>query len=218
MTVLLRDDFTGSGTLSGRTPDGVHGGTWANDPYWWGGDIATSTSIAGGILTSATVSAAWSGCIPLAGSPSDGYIEAGIVQSALDTSCDAYLALRVNTSTGAGVYCLFNAASATTVMVNLHRNGTPSTGVGSSGTYTVANALNFVARLEVSGLTASVYLNGTLVLAYTLTANTGGGLAEIQIDGASTHPLSFDYIEAGDLTAPVVPIFWTSFVGSHEVP
>lgn len=217
MTVmLLRDDFTGSGVLAGRTPDGVNSGAWVDDSWWTGGNSGTSTAINTGLLKTTPATGFWGAQVPLLGSPADAYIEANLRTSILDTAGTPSIGLRRAAGSGVGVFCGFNQVDSTHINCNLAWNGTPSRTGTSTGTFVVANALNYIARMEVQGNAIRVYLNGTLVLSPTLNAAGVGGAAYIDNNGFNTATYSLDYVEAGSLVIPPSPPFWTRYQRCYE--
>jgi len=215
VAVLLRDDFTGSGVLAGRTPDGVNAGAWADDNWFWGGSAATDTSVSTGFLRQTNAGATYGASAPLAGSPADAYIEANLRASTNNgggSVSTISLALRRVPASSTRVCCDFFVQNSTTVNVNIVG--------GASGDFTVTNALNYIARFEIVGAVAKAYLNGTLVLTSTLTGVTmTGGRAYIDNNGNNNTAVNtVDYVEVGTLGTPVTPAFWTGFVASFEVP
>jgi hypothetical protein len=220
--IWLRDDFTGSGALIGRTPDGPHSGVWVDAPNNYGSNPGTET-ISGGLLTVNTGPASYiSATSPLAGSPADGYFEARILSNTSDAGTVS-LGLRwqdntpVNWFTGVLIEC--TAANPTTVSVDV-RTGPSSDDVPpSTGTvnYTVANAADYIARLECEGTAVRLYLDGTLVFTGTQSEVVAGAAAFIYLSPSGTQAVSVNYVEAGSLGAPDTPAFWTSFVSTHEV-
>ncbi|RZL88831.1 MAG: hypothetical protein EOP82_21685 [Variovorax sp.] len=210
MAVLLRDDFTGSGTLSGRTPDGVHTGTWTT-ASWYSDDAANAT-ISGGNC-GRTTSGSWGANITLPGSPADAYIEAGCLVSSGNS---VGLGIRNQGTLGRfGVFAEFAYQSGTQVLVNTSYDGT-NLSAETPGTSAIITATpsNFVGRIEVQGTTARFYVNSTLVITATIDTPATGGAAYIDAQ-FSTGKLS--YVEAGDMALPVIPPFWTAFRDSREV-
>lgn len=208
MAALVRDDFTGSGNLAGRTPDGVNSGAWQDDNWWYGGSAGSDAVISGGRVN--TTSASWGAKVPLAGNPSAAYVE---VQTLIPTNSD-WAGFALNRPTGAvngvGVCCEVQRVNSTQVYVNLATLGTPSHTGTDNDTFTVASAANFVFRMEMNSTAVTVKLDGVQVLAITLNSAPAGGGAWFGVTSSSTD---FEYFEAGDL---VVPTFWTNFVGTRE--
>lgn len=217
MTILLRDDFTGSGSLAGRTPDGVSSGAWANDSWQQGGDIATATSISGGLLTTlGGTSSSWGASAPLTGSPIAAYIEANIVCAAYDGGWTVQMGVchtpSSNTFRGTiGVY----QASSTEIQINYPLGPI----VSGSDLFTVANVNNVVIRAEVVGSSLKVYADGVFVFESTLTNPplAGGGIYIDNNGNSNTSIPRFAYVEAGTMAPPVIPPFWTQLRGAREV-
>ena len=148
MTVLLRDDFTGSGTLNARTPDGVNGGAWANENWQQGGTISSQTSISGGLLlTLGGTSSAWGAYAPLTGNPLDSYIEAQITCGGYDGGWTVQLATchTLASSTFRAMIGVYQT-SATEIQINYPLGPIVSGNDVVSG----INANNFVIRAEFS--------------------------------------------------------------------
>jgi hypothetical protein len=222
-TALLRDDFTGSGTLIGRTPDGVNGGAWVDAPNVYGSIPATGV-IGSGVLSESGASASHyvGATAPLTGSPADAYIEARFVANLADPGRGT-LGIRwiEGTPSGyaTGLQLDLTTLDATHARVQVVRN--PS-GIGMQPgggyvNYVVANGANYVARLEVQGTAVRLYLDGTLVWSGTQTEANAGGAAYVSLGPGTSAQVSFDYVEAGSLSAPVIPAFWTALAGSREV-
>lgn len=215
MAVLLRDDFTGSGVLAGRLPDGVNGGVWVDEPRYAGGNAATQTVITGGLCKGTSGSANWGAQAALPGSPADAYIEAGIRVTPGNT---VGIAIRKSpVGSGPGVFVEFGYDSPTTAYVNSGYNGSWLTGETPSGqvTPTVADPTNYVVRLETEGNEFRIYVDGTLVMNGEIRGPLIGG--DIYLDGQFSSG-GFSYVEAGTLGAPPAPPpFWTGYVLTSEV-
>lgn len=201
-TMVLRDDFTGAGTLSGRSPDTLSTGPWQEDTWWLGdaGALGTIAKVQGGqLVTGADGGAHWSfgAGLPLPGNPLDVYLEARLRNNlqAGNTGFNAQMGVRRVPGSGAGVFCDFYISDATTVTATFASNGTPSRSYPDSGDFTVADSSNFVARIEARGSILQLFLDGVMVLEVTLNApmTTGGG---VWISG---NPATFEYLEAGTL-------------------
>jgi hypothetical protein len=221
-TVLLRDDFSGTGHVVGRTLDGVNAGAWVNAPNVYG-SLTTSDSIASGLLSEVGASATQyvGAYAPLTGAPADAYVEARFVANLADPGRGT-LGIRwlEGTPSGyaTGLQLDLTTLDATHARVQVVRN--PS-GIGMQPgggyvNYVVANGANYVARLEVQGTAVRLYLDGTLVWSGTQTEASAGGNAYVSLGTGTSAQVSFDYVEAGSLAAPVIPPFWTNLVGTRE--
>jgi hypothetical protein len=188
-TVLLRDDFTGSGTLSGRTPDGVHSGVWVEDNFYLGsspGDLALYSAVTGGRLKTSSSSTFFDSRIPLSGSPSDAYIETQLLGDG-DGGSPGYgtnfwcIGLR-KPAEGVryGIFLDFKRSALNSVYLNLATHDSPHISGTNSGVFTVANGADFKVRLEVQGLNVRVYLDGGLVLHGAFTVSVPGGDAYVE--------------------------------------
>jgi hypothetical protein len=201
---LIRDNFTGAGFLTGRTPDVVSTGAYQDDTWYLGdaGGSGTIAAIQGGqLVTKSDGGAHWGfgSFLPLPGNPMDVYVETQMrfnTQSG-NTGFNAQLALRRPAATGnGGVFIDFVKTDATTVTATFAASGTPARSYPDWGDFTVPDANNFVVRVEARGQELKLFLNGKVVLTVTLNAPSpaGGG---VWIAGA---PATFDYLEAGLLT------------------
>lgn len=207
MTVLLRDDFTGSGTLLGRTPDGVHTGTWSNDSYF--GGTASNTSITGGVLVPLP-SYQFGASIALAGSPTNAYIEAALLTSDVTYPVGAKSVIGLGTTIGsaaAGVFCAFtrttNVFGDTNLDLDLtYRHSDFASGTTSTSINLSAGSASFKVRLEVQGTAVLVYVNESRVMDAVLNAPMAAGRAFIGSEFADT---TFDWVQAGFLPTFVKP-------------
>jgi hypothetical protein len=223
-TVLFRDDFTGSGTLAGRAPDGVDGGNWVNCN---GIGDASAASVGSGVLPlSSTVH--WDAKGVMTESVQDCYVEVRLRKTGTPASYgnggNLRLTMRLNTapfSTGwktGGVEIWIYANSATEIETYLSDTYLPVGFLTDSGyaTHTVADASDVVVRMELVGTSMALYLNGVLARTseYTVPSDLAGG-AGVYVAN-EYYQGNLEYIEAGSLAAPVTPPFWTDFIGSYE--
>jgi len=202
MTVLVRDNFSGSGTLVPRVPDTISSGGYENDAWHQGGDAATETLIAGGSLQT-TINDVWGAFVPVGGALSDGYIESHIFGTT--NANEHFLGLRRNPSNGAGVFCSFTP-NASFLTVDLQRNGTPvMTGIKFIDYFDV-NPASFTARLEVEGQQIRVFIDGVQVLNPTLNSVMLGGGGFLSVISTGGVACAYEYVEIGDLAPPPVVI------------
>lgn len=201
---LIRDNFTGAGVLTGRTPDVVSTGAYQDDTWYLGdaGGSGTIAAIEGGrLVTNSDGGAHWGfgAFLPLPGNPMDVYVETQMrfnTESG-NTGFNAQLGLRrPGPSASGGVFIDFTKTDATTVTATFAASGTPARSYPDWGDFTVPDADNFVVRVEARGTELKLFLNGVVVLTVTLNAPSpaGGG---VWIAGA---PATFEYLEAGLLT------------------
>lgn len=202
MTVLLRDDFTGSGSIDGRTPDGVHTGTWADDSYF--GGAASNTNITGGELIPLTPFR-FGASIAMAGSPTDAYIDVHLLTSDVTYPVGAKTLIGLGTTIGSnttGVFCAFTRTDDGFGGHYLDLDLTLRHSDFASGTTTLTgvafaiNDGNFTVRLEVQGTAVSVLVDGAVQMVAVLNAPMAAGRAFIGAEFANTK---FDYVQAGFL-------------------
>lgn len=197
MTVLLRDDFTGSGVLLGRTPDGVHSGNWTDDP-WLNGGSSINATISDDLLFSNNAS--WGARVPMEGDPLDAYVEVNV------RNCSTFgapvVAVRYRPDTNQGVYLEYFRNSPGQIYLNLDLANRPYYADGSTlyGTFEVPEDNNFVLRLEVTGNEVNVFLNDVICLNAAIVGNSdsGGGL----YIGTYITTTQWGYVEAGSLSSP----------------
>lgn len=230
-TMIVRDDFTGSGNISGRTPDGGGLGPWADSTF--------PVSIVPGLVGSGVFFLDDDSAPPdiqqhygytLLGE-ADAYVvgQGHLVASNTQTNSVSF-GVRWNDGVPSG--------KASGVVLRLQNPGTGDTTVRMDvfardqttgnivtlmflDTFTVADPVNVVARLECEGDDVRAYLDGALVWSGTQTNVTGpGGVYAALATSDKTLNVNMGWIEAGSLGEPEPPAtdFWTSFVGTHEVP
>jgi len=196
MAVLVRDDFTGSGSIVGRTPDGVNGGNWSNDAGIYGGD-ASITTISSGICNTPSGFNTWGARLPVPGTPKDVVLEVGM-RIAVNGDTGALAICRAASGSGS-IRCEIIRNSSTSIDVGLYFTGS-STG-STYETVSVANASSFVVRLERSGLGLLVKINGTTALNVTLGTDLAGGDNFI---GTTFSTVDFDYVQVeGVVPSPI---------------
>ncbi|MBS0453947.1 MAG: hypothetical protein JSS14_21815 [Proteobacteria bacterium] len=214
-TVTLRDDFTGSGSVVGRSPDGADGGNWIN--VFWAGD-ATPATVASGTLALSN-SLDWDAKAVMTQPATDVYAETRLTHTGGYTGCQLRLGLRYNlddwhgSPLATGQYVIVQPVNATRVDIYVPGIVVKETGWQS---FTVPNANSIVARLELVGKFITIFLNGVPVRQtwYTDLSEVVSGQGIYVYN--STYGGQMDYIEGGMFAAPVTPPFWTAFIGSHE--
>ena len=206
MTVLLRDDFTGSGSIDGRTPDGVHTGTWADDSYF--GGAASNTNITGGVLIPLTPFR-FGASIDLAGSPTNAYIDAHLLSSDITYSVGAKTLIGLGSTIGSGavgVFCSIRRAGATSFDLDLTiRHSDFASGTTTLTGYDIGGASSmddFRFRLEVQGTDVAVLVSGAYVMRAVLNAPMAAGRAFIGAEFADT---TFGVVQAGALSTYAKP-------------
>lgn len=211
---LMRDDFTGFGSLEFREPDTMSTGAWEEDTWYIGdsGALGTIAQMSGDrLVTTSDGGNHWSfsAYVPLPGNPLDAYIEARLLNNteAGNTGFNAALGLRrPGVNMAGGVFCDFYINDATTVSATFGAYGTPNRSFPDFGEFTVADANNFVARMEAVGRNLRLFLDGVLVMTVVLNAPmaTGGGA------WIAGNPATYEYVEAGLMPA-FEPLLLDSF-------
>jgi len=206
--VLLRDDFTGSGTLLGRTPDGAHlaGATWGNDNYYASVGSAAIGSITGGQVVGTGPFPSWGASIALENSPANVYIEARVLPSSGNTIGLGVRRAHPNSAESA-IFVEFGCnAAGTMAYVNINYNGSYFLNPipFPTGNFAVANPFSYVARVEVIGLSTDpsaklrVKIDGLLVIQADIASTSTGGGAYIDAQSSTAR---MEYVEVGLLSS-----------------
>jgi len=217
VTVLIRDDFSGSGYINGRAPDGVDAGNWV---------------LVGGTNTNAEVAFAQMYVFGtfnarVAGPAADSYVQMEWVAGGFGVPTVLQIGARWQNSggIGSGVFLEFNKAggdphSAGTIRVGTRdAGGTITYPIGVTPVATGFGASPWLLRLELEGTAIRVYNRGGLIASGTQSVIAAAGdyyLASTTAFNA-TETAGLKSFEGGSLVAPVTPPFWTSLTGSREV-
>lgn len=210
MTVFLHDEFTGSGSVSGRSPDTAGAGTWTSAP---------STSVTGGVATAGAGLDYLNFTLPGLFSKGLQTLEAELVRVGTGT-LDVYLGLRAGES--------FPGESHS-FGLTVKSYGTPEV-LGDSYAYfggvgvrtdnitpraTPLDGVVFTLRVEFLGATQTAYVDG--VPFYTVSgpgpAQFSTATAICKLAGASLRRV----VWSGDIGVLPSSGFWTQLVGCEEV-
>jgi len=225
MTALVSDTFTGTATtLDGHAPDVAPGGlVWAG----------SSGQLSGGFFAPYTAT--------------NEYITAYLYDAAGFASADNGLIIEVTFNESAGdptqiarIVANFHQVPSETY---ISRDSLAVLEMDTGRTVRVvmkdsANVLNYgsyfslsgspgdsqTMRLEIENGVERVYINGTLRHTVSGTSSLARTMEYLSLDGSigtdvGTNATAYTSLEIRPLSAPaVVADFWTSFVGSHEVP
>lgn len=201
MTTFVDDDFSGSGTLASRT--GAVGATWTTDAVV-GDHVSANLIVSGGELMRAAATTGESAAYPSGSVTGDFTITFPVrfvSWSAGVRDGDVYLYDASNT--------VF-AAIGTSITAYVAGQGTAAFSPTPGTTYTVEfKSLSGVWSLKVDGSTLLTGAAGSLshpvsVSIYDRDGSQVARMASYTIASAGAPPPASD--------------FWTSFVGSHEVP
>lgn len=196
MAALVRDNFTGSGTLSGRVPDTSGAEAWGE------GDAdapLTNGVISGDRLTMAGYGYNARMYVPSA--PLNCYLELQFLSGVTGWQSEVEFGMR---GTYSESHRYANANSFTVQRESATQVFLPWTPIYIPVTsFTVANAGNVVIRFELEGDTQRIYLDGGLVSEVTQAdkLKPSGDCFFIKCENNA----SFEYVEFGALSSPPVP-------------
>lgn len=221
MVTLLRDDFTGSGPLVNRTPDGVGSGVWT---------VSVPTSypdapqVDGGVLKTgggypATTAIDWRGSIPVVSETERIYVEMRVrtfSSNGMPGGNTVHLEVSSQSLVLQGTSSVSHSFDCNTSALMTPAIPSWMRVVSEKNTLDPSNRADFVVRYEFDGEEVRIFLDGLLWVR--ATKYMTGPCTGISV-GQRSPPgyIGIEYVEVGDLpTSPLLPTrFGTPFFGSN---